>query len=547
VLAAALRILLYRWSGQADFLLGTISSNRSRSGAERMIGCFVNPLPLRNPVSEGQCAIDVLNHEKKTVMDAFAHQDCPFAKIVEAMSPERTTSDNPLFNVTLLLQNFPVLALNGRHFQVEYVDFDAQVALLDLRFLAMETRDGLQLSCEYKSSIFSQETVDTLLHAYAEVLQEITSDPAKPVSEIALPEPLMKQAAAARRRDHIPAVAITASFTAQLVEEPLNFLLNELGMRYRVTSAPYQQVFQQLLDPKSMLRTADGFGIVLVRFEDWLHGGAGTDNEPTDKLEQITDELIGALRAAQDGPAPLIVCFCPESRAIDEKDGWCERLQRLEAKVAEAFVSSTAVYVARSRQILDLYPVEEYEDEYAQRLGNVPYATDFFSALGTMLARRMWGVAENHYQVIAMECDQLLWSGRCGTDHPVVVDGPHLTLQKALLQQRDTGMLLCLCASGHEDDVWAAFENNPAMLLTRDDFVAAAFGSETSAERLQNLARDLGLELDSFVFLHSDAAAGTEVGAASPGVLALQVPDDPDEIPAWLKHIWAFDRFDGSR
>src|SRR5271165_5054203 len=157
VLAAAMRTLLYRWSGQSDFLLGTVSSNRSRSGAERMIGCFVNPLPLRNPITEGQSALDVLNHEKKTVMDAFAHQDCPFAKIVEAMSPARTSSDNPLFNVSLMLQNFPAIALNGRHFQVEYVDFDAQVALLELRLLAKETREGLQLSCEYKSAIFSEE------------------------------------------------------------------------------------------------------------------------------------------------------------------------------------------------------------------------------------------------------------------------------------------------------------------------------------------------------------------------------------------------------
>ena len=104
------------------------------------------------------------------------------------------------------------------------------MALLDLRFVAMETRDGLQLSCEYKSALFSEETVDTLLHAYAEVLQEIASDPAKPVSDIALPEPLVRQAAAARRRDHVPTVAITATYSPpNWSKEPLNFLLKRTG------------------------------------------------------------------------------------------------------------------------------------------------------------------------------------------------------------------------------------------------------------------------------------------------------------------------------
>ena len=117
-----------------------------------MIGCFVNSLSLRNPISAGASASDVLLSEKKAVMDAFAHQDCPFAKIVEAVSTERTGTDNPLFNVGLVLQNFPAIARDGRFFKVEYVNFDIQVALLDLRLVALETPEGLELSCEYKSA-----------------------------------------------------------------------------------------------------------------------------------------------------------------------------------------------------------------------------------------------------------------------------------------------------------------------------------------------------------------------------------------------------------
>ena len=536
VLAAALRILLYRWSGQADFLLGTLASNRSRSGTERMIGCFVNPLPLRNPVMRGQSALDVVNREKNAILDAFAHQDCPFAKIVEAVNPQRTSNDNPLFNVALMLQNFPVIALSARCFQAEHVDFDAQVAVLDLRFIARETHEGLQLSCEYKNLLFSEGTIDALLHAYTGMLQAVASDSATLVTDMPLPEPLLRQAAAARRRDHRPAIAITASFTAQPVEEPLNFLLSELDMKYRVVFAPYQQVFQQLLDPASLARMAEGFAVVLMRFEDWL-----TDAAQREKVERLAGEFIAALRTAQNGAAPLIVCFCPASRAISERAGWLEWFDRLEAKVTDAFAGGGSVHVIRSREILDLYRVEEYEDEYALRLGNVPYTTDFFSALGTMLVRRMWGLAENRYKVIAMDCDQVLWNGHCGQDQRVVVDEPRRELQKSLLQQRDAGRLLCLYSRNREEDVWAALASNPAMLLQRDDIVAAAFGPQVGAESLRDLASELGLELDSFIFLHADLAECSAVEAACPEVLTCQVPADPESIPAWLKHVWAFD------
>ena len=80
-------------------------------------------------------------------------------------------------------------------------------------------------------------------------------------------------------------------------------------------------MFQQLLDPTSQVRTADGFAIVLVRFEDWLTDEGSTDSMQRAKLEQVIAELIAAIRAASVGATPLIVCFCPESRSLAQKAG----------------------------------------------------------------------------------------------------------------------------------------------------------------------------------------------------------------------------------
>src|SRR5439155_21657808 len=77
----ALRNLLYRWPGEHDTVIGTVSSTRRRAGTERMVGCFVNFLPFRNRLAKEETALDVLRHETQSVRDAFAHQDCPFLKI----------------------------------------------------------------------------------------------------------------------------------------------------------------------------------------------------------------------------------------------------------------------------------------------------------------------------------------------------------------------------------------------------------------------------------------------------------------------------------
>jgi acyl carrier protein len=546
-LAAAFRILLFRWSEQSDFVLGTIASNRSRGGTERMLGCFVNPLALRNPLDAGQSVREVLGRETQCVMEAFAHADAPFTKIVEAINPERTSNDNPLFNVALLLQNFPAIARKGRCFEAEHLNLNAEVALLDLRFIAMETGDGLQVTCEYKTQLFKDDTIDTLLNSYSHVLKAIISDPDQPVAAIALPDSLLQQAAAARSREQTRVAVIAASFTAEPLEEPLSFLLNKVGMNYRVAFAPYHQLFQQLLDPASLLRTSDELKIVLARFESWLHGESALRSARPERLEQIADELIAALRQGDIAGSPLIVCFCPASRSISEDLSCGERLRSLEIKVADAFVESSSVHVIRSEEILDLYPVEKYEDEYAKRLGNVPYTTDFFSALGTMLARSMWNLLENRYAAIAIDCDGVLWSGTCDAGQQVLVNESHIALQRALLRQRDAGVLLCLCSKYNEQDVWAAFESNASMPLRRHHITGTAMGSGTTPQKLVSLADELGLELDRFMFLNADPAETSILEAGCPEVLSLQVPADADEIPTWLKHVWAFDRAAGRK
>src|SRR5688572_3032 len=113
MLATALSITLHRWTGQEDIVFGTVAAGRTRRETENLIGCFMNFLPIRARVARGVKAAELTAQIRATVLEAYSHQDCPFDKIVEAINPARGVHRNPLYNVALLLQNFPTRTLQS--------------------------------------------------------------------------------------------------------------------------------------------------------------------------------------------------------------------------------------------------------------------------------------------------------------------------------------------------------------------------------------------------------------------------------------------------
>ena len=103
-LLAALKALLHRYTGQTDFAVGSPIANRNLADMEPLIGFFVNTLVLRTDLSENPRFLDLLKRVKETALDAFAHQDTPFEKLVEALNPNRDMSYSPMFQVMFVLQ-----------------------------------------------------------------------------------------------------------------------------------------------------------------------------------------------------------------------------------------------------------------------------------------------------------------------------------------------------------------------------------------------------------------------------------------------------------
>jgi FkbH-like protein len=376
-------------------------------------------------------------------------------------------------------------------------------------------------------------------------IMKLVFDPKLPVGGFAISQQLIGQAAVARKREEKLTVAIAATFTAEPLDEPLKFWTGELAIPAVMKFAAYHQVFQQLLDPYSLMRTnQSGFNVVLVRMEDWTRLDTVATSAKMQKITRSVEELIGALQSAgkQTG-APYTVCLCPASRALRGDGEWREFLVDMEAEVATRLGNAPGVYVITSTEIEDLYPVAEYEDEYADKLGHVPYTAEFFAALSTMIVRRISGLRGPEYKVVVLDCDETLWTGVCGEDHAmgVVVDPARRALQEPMLKQRDAGMLLCLCSKNNEEDVWEVFEQNPGMLLRREHIAGFRINWKSKSENLKALAEQLKLGLDSFVVVDDSPVECAEMESGCPEILVLQMPAESEQWPLFLKHVWAFD------
>jgi FkbH-like protein len=349
-------------------------------------------------------------------------------------------------------------------------------------------------------------------------------------------------------------IPITANFTAEPLQEPLSFLLRELGLAVKIEFAPYNQIFQQLLDPSSICRSnREGINVVLIRLEDWArvnfgdNGKAVIPSHARESLNRTVAELITALKsAAADSAVPYVVVICPTSLAVASESGFPGFLREMENYIASELETVKGVYSILPDAIAKTYPVNEYDDPEGSRLGHIPYTELFFSSLAAMIARRIYRLRTTPHKVIALDCDQTLWRGVCGEDGAlgIEIDAPRRALQEFMVNQHKSGKLLCLCSKNNEQDVFDVFECRPEMPLKRDHILSSKINWQPKSENLRALAGELNLGLNSFIFVDDDPAVCAEVRANCPEILTLHLPQDPAEIPKFLEHVWAFDHLE---
>jgi amino acid adenylation domain-containing protein/FkbH-like protein/non-ribosomal peptide synthase protein (TIGR01720 family) len=330
-------------------------------------------------------------------------------------------------------------------------------------------------------------------------------------------------------------IAIAATFTAEPVADSLAFWIKQLGLAFDVQFAAYSQVFQQLLDPGSLLSSNDhGVNVVAVRFEDWGALPSG-DGKAEDFLR-----AIHAFKARS--VTPLIVCLCPES--VEARRDHPETVARLEARFASALRPLDGVHFLAPADLKAAYAVSDSGLSALPGHGHIAYGPELYACLGTMIARTVRALEHPPFKVLVMDCDHTLWSGVCGEDGPleVIIDAPRRHLQEFALARRASGVLLCLSSKNNEADVFEVFDHHPDMILKREHLAASRITWAPKSEGLRSLAEELNVGLDALVMLDDNPLEAAEIRGRHPEVLALTLPPDPSSIPAFLQQLWAFDR-----
>ncbi len=187
-LLAALDVLLSRCSGQSDIAVGTPIANRNRREIEGLIGFFVNSLVIRTDLSDDPAFSELLARVREASLEAFAHQDLPFEKLVEELRPDRNLTRNPLFQVMFAVQNATRVEFALPQLTLQAIEFETTTTRFDLEIHVWDDEEGLTLRAFYNTDLFARATVERWLAHLETLLMAAVADPQRRVSELPLLE-----------------------------------------------------------------------------------------------------------------------------------------------------------------------------------------------------------------------------------------------------------------------------------------------------------------------------------------------------------------------
>jgi len=246
-LLAAFKVLLHHYTGQEDIIIGSPIANRPVADTEKLIGFFLNNLALRTDLSGDPNFLELLSRVRKTALDAYANQDVPFEKLIEALKPERDMSRSSIFQVYFNLFSFSdQIELPGGE-AISFVDAwlqsEENLSKFDLTLYAGVGDKEIKLGLVYNTDLFSRERIVEMLEQFKHLLGQIVERPTEAIKRLSLVTP--------RAQKLLPDPS--APFNAQ-TRESIQKLFSDQARRRPQQLAiidPYESWTYQELDSRS--------------------------------------------------------------------------------------------------------------------------------------------------------------------------------------------------------------------------------------------------------------------------------------------------------
>jgi amino acid adenylation domain-containing protein len=185
-LLTAFYLLLHRYSGQDDILVGIPTANRHLPGLENLIGVFINTLVIRVGIHGDPSFRELLRLVRKTSLDGYANQDLPYERLVEELKLRRDLNRPPLFQVVFNLQNSPMPKLEIPGLETAFLEIDRAVSQFDLTLMLSKNEEECRAMVEYNIDLFKPATITRMFRVFHMFLQYAISQPDSPISKLQL-------------------------------------------------------------------------------------------------------------------------------------------------------------------------------------------------------------------------------------------------------------------------------------------------------------------------------------------------------------------------
>ncbi|MBL7792292.1 MAG: amino acid adenylation domain-containing protein [Saprospiraceae bacterium] len=530
----AIKLLLYALTEKEDILVLVPDHNRVNRAEFETIGLFTTVLPVISQFEQGDQLRHFLSTLEATLSEARAHQ-VPIGELSPLLLEHETAPRRKRLQVVYSYMNAISSKNQVAGIDTQQIPTNRPATDFELFFLLLKHAKGQYfLILEFLESLFPNAYIQQLIQAFFDIIAWMLAEKESPIGQVfGLPAILPKE--------HL---VLAATFTSAPLHPALDLWRFQLNWPYRMDHAPYNQVYQEILNPNSAFqRNRKGANGLLIRYEDWM-GGAAPDWEAASRhLQRNISDLITAL-THQTPSVPVIILIGQESPRLCDDRKWQEIRQRCDDQFAHFAKAHPAIFFIPAGKIAAYYPVENYHYADGLEQGHIPYTDEYYAALATTLIRQWQAIKRPPYKVIVLDADQTLWNGVVAEDgrEGISLDAAKRMFQSFILELQQQGMLIAVASKNQEEDVLDVLDHHPDMCLRREHLVAWKVNWAAKSENIHDLADALDLGLDSFIFIDDNPIECQEVAQNCPGVLVLQMPASEAEVARLTRHVWAFDQ-----
>ena len=334
VLLGGFALLLSRYSGQTDIVVGTSVAGRGHAELESLIGFFANTLALRTDL-DGDPRFEELNRRvREAALGAYARQEVPFERLVEELRPERDLSHSPVFQVMLILQNLPAATLELPNLTLSPIEIESGRAQFDLTLTVYPGGNGPLARLEHSTELFDAATADRLLAHLRHLLAGIVDDPARRISELPLLAPEERRELLAAGEGAVsapPEILVHQLFEAAVSRRPDALAVRGDGksLTYRELNARANRLAHHLrrlgVGPDHLVAVCvERSPALLVAMLGVLKaGGAYVPLDPTypaDRLAWVLEDSRAAVLVTERGLAAALPPHAAHILALDAVD-----------------------------------------------------------------------------------------------------------------------------------------------------------------------------------------------------------------------------------